>query len=197
MTQEAAQTTPEENRLTPSLVLGPTKSHQTRQVSIPAFLLPQLEAHLADLPPAPDTFLFRTVQGHPTRHNQWYKRVFVPAARAAFPAKAQLASKAAEQKALAQGKTAAQAAKIAQQASPYRFHDLRHTCAAWLIATGAHPLEIKLRLGHKDIQTTMNVYGHLFPNADAALAQALDTARTAALTPAAAQLAAPPSPPEP
>ena len=37
-----------------------------------------------------------------------------------------------------------------------RFHDLRHTCAAWLIAAGAHPLQIKLRLGHKEIRTTMD-----------------------------------------
>ena len=113
-----------------------------------------------------------------------------------LPGQGQGRQQGSRHKALAQGKTAAQAAKIAQQASPFRFHDLRHTCAAWLIATGAHPLEIKLRLGHKDIQTTMNVYGHLFPNADAALAARLDDARTAALAPAAAKLAAPPAQPD-
>jgi len=55
-----------------------------------------------------------------------------------------------------------------------RFHDLRHTCAALLIAAGRHPLEIKTRLGHASITTTMDRYGQLFPSAEAALADALD-----------------------
>ena len=57
-----------------------------------------------------------------------------------------------------------------------RFHDLRHTCAAWLIEANAHPLQIKLRLGHKEIRTTMDTYGHLFPSAEPAMAGLLDAA---------------------
>lgn len=57
-----------------------------------------------------------------------------------------------------------------------RFHDLRHTCAALLIAANAHPKAIQDHLGHRDIQTTFNVYGHLLPQAQKALAAALDTA---------------------
>jgi Site-specific recombinase XerD len=57
-----------------------------------------------------------------------------------------------------------------------RFHDLRHTCASLLIAAGAHPKAIQEHLGHRDIQTTFNVYGHLLPSAREALAAALDTA---------------------
>lgn len=48
--------------------------------------------------------------------------------------------------------------------SPLTFHDLRHTHAAWLIRDGVQPLALQRRLGHNDIRTTMNVYGHLFPN---------------------------------
>lgn len=55
-----------------------------------------------------------------------------------------------------------------------RFHDLRHTCAEWLIADGAHPLAIKRQLGHEDIRTTLNIYGHLFPSGLETLAAALD-----------------------
>lgn len=44
-----------------------------------------------------------------------------------------------------------------------RFHDLRHTAAALLIAQGAHPKEIQARLGHASITTTLNTYGHLWP----------------------------------
>lgn len=58
--------------------------------------------------------------------------------------------------------------------APLTFHDLRHTHAAWLIRDGVQPLALQRRLGHKDIGTTMNVYGHLFPNAEDALVEILD-----------------------
>lgn len=49
------------------------------------------------------------------------------------------------------------------------FHELRHTAAALAIATGAHPLTIKERLGHSNIAVTMDLYAHRYPNQDAAL----------------------------
>lgn len=45
-----------------------------------------------------------------------------------------------------------------------RFHDLRHWCASLLIAYGVHPKTIQEILGHANITTTLNVYGHLLPN---------------------------------
>ncbi len=57
-----------------------------------------------------------------------------------------------------------------------RFHDLRHTCAALLIAADAHPKAIQDHLGHKDIQTTFNVYGHMLPSVHEALGASLDAA---------------------
>jgi len=45
-----------------------------------------------------------------------------------------------------------------------------------LIAADAHPKAIQDHLGHRDIQTTFNVYGHLLPQAQEALAAALDAA---------------------
>jgi integrase len=55
-----------------------------------------------------------------------------------------------------------------------RFHDLRHTYASLLIAQGAHPKYIQVQLGHASIQTTLDRYGHLMPDAHAAEAQKLD-----------------------
>jgi site-specific recombinase XerD len=55
-----------------------------------------------------------------------------------------------------------------------RFHDLRHTCAALLIAQGAHPKEIQERLGHSTIQLTFDRYGHLLPTLDERLREGLD-----------------------
>ena len=55
-----------------------------------------------------------------------------------------------------------------------RFHDLRHTCAAFLIAGGAHPRAIMERLGHSSITITMDTYGHLLPSLDDELTDALE-----------------------
>ena len=55
-----------------------------------------------------------------------------------------------------------------------RFHPLRHTCAALLIAAGRHLEEVKTYLGHSSIRVTSDRYVHLFPEARAAIADALD-----------------------
>lgn len=55
-----------------------------------------------------------------------------------------------------------------------RFHDLRHTCAALLIANSAHPKEIQERLGHSTIRVTFDRYGHLFPSLDERLRDGLE-----------------------
>ena len=55
-----------------------------------------------------------------------------------------------------------------------RFHDLRHTHAAMLIAEGAHPKVIQSRLGHTKITTTLDTYGHPFDGLDEAAADTLD-----------------------
>ncbi len=55
-----------------------------------------------------------------------------------------------------------------------RFHDLRHTCAALLIAQGAHPKEIQERMGHSTIRLTFDRYGHLFPSLDSLLRDGLE-----------------------
>lgn len=42
-----------------------------------------------------------------------------------------------------------------------RIHDMRHTCASWMIARGVPLPVIQLHLGHESISTTVNLYGHL------------------------------------
>jgi integrase len=59
---------------------------------------------------------------------------------------------------------------------PMRFHDLRHTHAAMLIAQGEHPKVIQNRLGHSSIKVTLDTYGHLFEGLDEAAAERLDAA---------------------
>lgn len=58
--------------------------------------------------------------------------------------------------------------------APLRFHDLRHTHAALMVAAGAHPKLLQAQLGHTSINVTLNTYGHLFPDAFADIGEALD-----------------------
>ncbi|MEU4157885.1 tyrosine-type recombinase/integrase [Actinoplanes sp. NPDC026670] len=51
------------------------------------------------------------------------------------------------------------------QARP-RFHDLRHSHVAYLIAAGWDLYLIQLRLGHASIRTTFDTYGHLLPHGE-------------------------------
>lgn len=53
-----------------------------------------------------------------------------------------------------------------------RIHDLRHSHVAWLIKAGIPLAVIQARLGHEDIRTTINVYGHLAPELEVAAAHA-------------------------
>ena len=46
-----------------------------------------------------------------------------------------------------------------------RFHDLRHTCASFLLAQGASMRVIMEQLGHSQISLTMNTYSHVMPEA--------------------------------
>lgn len=57
----------------------------------------------------------------------------------------------------------------------FRFHDLRHTHVAWLIAGGAPLPHIQARLGHESITTTIDTYGHLLPAGDEVISGIIDT----------------------
>lgn len=47
----------------------------------------------------------------------------------------------------------------------FRLHDLRHSTASFLIAENIHPKKIQELLGHSSINITMDLYGHLMPDA--------------------------------
>lgn len=55
-----------------------------------------------------------------------------------------------------------------------RVHDLRHSHVALLIEKGVSPLAIAERVGHESINTTLNVYGHLYPNKQREIADILE-----------------------
>jgi integrase len=59
-----------------------------------------------------------------------------------------------------------------------RIHDLRHTHASWLLAMGVPIHVVQARLGHESIQTTVDTYSHLLPDAQAMAANAASMAFT-------------------
>lgn len=60
---------------------------------------------------------------------------------------------------------------------PLTPHVLRHTGAALMIDQGANPVTVQRRLGHQDIRTTLQIYGHRFPEQDDALTARLEALR--------------------
>lgn len=143
---------------------GSTKTGAKRSVSLPRFLSHMLGKHLGEFPPVND-FLFTSAKGKPLRRN-FYKRHYLPAliTSGLDPALCLCDREHCEER----------------HTPLYRFHDLRHTCAALLIAQGAHPKEIQERMGHSTIRITFDRYGHLFPSLDERLRDGLDELYVAA-----------------
>jgi len=56
-----------------------------------------------------------------------------------------------------------------------RFHDLRHTFAAIMIAMGENIKFIQKQLGHASITVTFDTYGHLLPEVSEGFGKRLDS----------------------
>lgn len=113
-------------------------------MSIPSFLRTILASHIERGFTAADGSVFSSPEGGRLRPANFRRRVFAPAVRSAE---------------LPEG---------------FRIHDLRHTCAALLIAQGAGPKEIAERLGHSSPVVTMTVYAHVLPSHDERLTGGLE-----------------------
>lgn len=55
-----------------------------------------------------------------------------------------------------------------------RLHDLRHSNATALIQAGVNPRVVQQRLGHSDVNITLNTYTHVLPEMDMEAAEKLD-----------------------
>lgn len=58
--------------------------------------------------------------------------------------------------------------------SRIRFHDLRHTCATLLLASGTHPKLVQEQLGHSQISVTLDTYSHVTPSTINQVAERMD-----------------------
>ena len=57
---------------------------------------------------------------------------------------------------------------------PIRIHDLRHSCASLLISEGATIVAVANRLGHANIEQTLNTYSHMMPKDEESILNTLD-----------------------
>lgn len=129
-------------------VLGGPKTRKSRRsIAASAVLSERLTAHMSQQDPGDLTF-GRPDTGAMMRASHFHERYWKPCIDQLLEDK-----------------------KLAERP---RVHDLRHTHASWLIAAGASPKVVQERMGHEDISTTFNVYGHLLTDADAAAADMLD-----------------------
>jgi integrase len=63
-------------------------------------------------------------------------------------------------------------------------HDLRHSYASTLIRSGASVKVVQARPGHASATTTLDTYGHLFPDEEDRTRDAIDAALADVAAPA-------------
>ena len=160
-------------------VIGPPK---TRRGDRAVALAPDVAAELHRLArgrPRGD-LLFRTPSGTPVRHNVFHQYVWAPVVRLAN-GEAAVAPGSRRPKlasALVGVEPAAQSKALGRRP---RIHDLRHTAASWMIAAGLDLMTVQYMLGHESITTTVDTYGHLLPERQAAASAAMGTMLARAL----------------
>ena len=128
------------------VLASPKTSASLRDVPMPRFVLRGVIAHADQLGLDEGDILCRTPRGTLLRRDYYNRNIWKPAIAAAG---------------LDEDTT---------------FHDLRHTFASTALAEGVPISEVSRWLGHKSITTTVDLYGHLVPEATGRARDALDKA---------------------
>ena len=133
------------------ILAAPKTSASVRDVPMPAFVLDAITDHVDRFGLSPDDVLCRTGRAGLLRRDYFNKKIWKPAIKAAG------------------------------LPADTTFHDLRHTFASTALASGVPISEVSRWLGHRSITTTVDLYGHLVPEASGRARDALDNAFKAAL----------------
>jgi integrase len=70
-------------------------------------------------------------------------------------------------------------AKVPGLPPDFRFHDLRHYFASLLIASGSDVKVVQARMRHASAKTTLDTYGHLWPDSDDSTRAAIEAVMAA------------------
>lgn len=144
-------------------ILGPPKSDAgNRTIGIPAQLVADI-ANPVDAKPA--DLIFPNLNGEALWSGTIWTRVWSPALDAANDPAACKALSIVLTAAAREKRPDAPEIAIPVLGKRPRIHDLRHSHASWMIAAGRPLPYIQARLGHEKITTTVDVYGHLLPDA--------------------------------
>ncbi len=118
--------------------IGPPKTKKSvRTVNMPKAVLEKLDYS--------GEYLFTNRAGRPIRHNGFHDRVWQPAVKRVWP------SVDADGKLIDKAKLPPRP----------RVHDLRHTCASWMVVAGVPLPVVQAHLGHESINTTISLYSHI------------------------------------
>ena len=141
----------EENavKVSTRIVVGTPKTHETRSVPLPRFLLQGLALQIAGK--GRDQIVFGDGDTHlerPHARNGWFMRA-VAAARSIDPTFPRI-----------------------------KIHDLRHTAASLAVSAGANVKAVQRMLGHASAAMTLDTYADLFDDDLDAVSDRLDEVRT-------------------
>jgi len=138
---------------------APKTDRSKRTITLPDYLVDMLRP----LVQAGNEYVFTNTTGGPIRQPNFFTNVWNPARRLAN-GRAPFVDKDGNPKDGVQ----ATWRDIPPAAEPIgkwpRIHDLRHTCASWLINAGVPIYVIQRRLGHESMKTTADTYSHLSPD---------------------------------
>jgi integrase len=115
--------------------------------SVRTINLPREALAVIDL--SASSWLFTNGAGNPVRSQEFYNRGWKP------------------------GLQRAAAAGLSKKP---RVHDLRHTCASWMMQAGVPLPVIQQHLGHENISTTIDTYGHIDRRSAQVAADAISSA---------------------
>lgn len=118
--------------------IGPPKTKKSRRtISLPASLVTEIREHV-EAARKSGTFVFLDDDGLQIRQNRFYNYWKRGLTRLGYPA---------------------------VEGERPRIHDFRHTHASMMLSGGFEIFKLSRRLGHESIQTTVDRYSHLTPDA--------------------------------
>jgi len=125
-------------------IVGTTKSHQQRTLTLPATVFAALTEHLYETVPAAEAaFIFPNTVGGPLDYTNFMRTVWRPAVKAAG----------------------------LMVVTP---HDLRASCASWVVDAGGSVMDAGARLGHAKGTVTTRHYARAIQGRDVEVAERLD-----------------------
>lgn len=133
-------------------VVGDTKTHQTRVVTLPGAVVEVLREQMRAIPINPEAWLFPNRAGKPLWLGSWDRNVWHPTLV----------------------RWNAQRSEEGLPEIHLRHHDMRSACASLLVDAGASVKDVQAHLGHADVATTLGIYARVRPGRSEALAARMD-----------------------